>query len=47
LADMASFRNLLVHGYLKLDPRRVHAFLGELGQLREFARLAANRAERR
>jgi len=41
LADMASFRNLLVHGYFKVDPTRVHEYLGELDQLREFARLAA------
>lgn len=46
LADMASFRNVLVHGYLKVDPELVNAYLGELDQLREFARATAVALER-
>lgn len=29
LADMARFRNLLVHRYAEVDDRRVHAIIGE------------------
>lgn len=38
LRPLAGFRNALVHGYLQIDVRRVHAVLNQhLGQLREFA----------
>jgi len=36
---VAGFRNILVHGYLELDPSRVHAVLNtRLQEFREFAR---------
>lgn len=39
LRPLAGFRNALVHGYLQVDVRRVHAVLNQhLGQLRDFAR---------
>ena len=42
LARMAGFRNILVRGYLKLDPQRVHQYLGRLDDLRDFARAVAS-----
>ena len=39
LRDVAGFRNVLVHGYLDVDPKRVHAMLNErLDDFAEFAR---------
>jgi uncharacterized protein YutE (UPF0331/DUF86 family) len=39
LRDVAGFRNVLVHGYLDVDPKRVHAALNErLDDFVEFAR---------
>lgn len=37
---IAGFRNVLVHGYLGVDPARLHQLLNSgLGDLAEFARL--------
>jgi len=42
IVEMARFRNLLVHGYAKLDKRRVYSILrSDLGQLRKLASLLA------
>lgn len=42
LADMAGFRNLLVHGYARVDDRRVVEILrSRLGDLAAFQRAAA------
>jgi len=38
IRGIGGFRNVLVHAYLRLDPRRVHAYLRRLGDLREFGR---------
>jgi len=38
IRGIGSFRNVLVHAYLRLDPRLVHAHLGRLDDLREFGR---------
>ncbi|NPV71081.1 MAG: DUF86 domain-containing protein [Firmicutes bacterium] len=36
LARMAGFRNVLVHGYLTLDPRRMHESLNRISDIRGF-----------
>lgn len=42
LAPMGSFRNILVHDYLKVDPRKVYDILKKrLPDLERFARLMA------
>lgn len=41
MADWVRFRNILVHDYIAVDPRRVHGFLGELDDLRTMARILA------
>jgi len=38
IRGIAGFRNVLVHGYVRLDPRRVHAYLQRLDDLRDFGR---------
>lgn len=38
MRGFGGFRNILVHGYLRIDPARVHAYLeGHLSELRRFA----------
>lgn len=34
---IAGFRNILVHDYLDIDPKIVHACLGQLNDFKEFA----------
>jgi len=47
LAPMASFRNILVHGYLELDRTQVHRFLCErLEDLRTFGMLVLDWIDR-
>lgn len=42
IAPMGGFRNILVHDYLKLDPRKVHQFLQQrLPDFQRFARFMA------
>ncbi|MBI1953333.1 MAG: DUF86 domain-containing protein [Candidatus Omnitrophica bacterium] len=42
IAPMGGFRNILVHDYLRVDPRKVYAILRErLPDLERFARLMA------
>ena len=36
LAPLAGLRNILVHGYLRLEAERLHEALGHLGDLRRF-----------
>lgn len=39
IADMAGFRNRLIHEYQDIDPRKVHEFLqNRLGDFEEFIR---------
>lgn len=39
IADMAGFRNRLIHEYQEVDPRKVHHFLSaRLGDFEEFLR---------
>lgn len=46
LAGAAGLRNILVHMYLDLDDREVFRSLGRLDDLREFARIAQELADR-
>lgn len=41
LTSMVGFRNLLVHEYEEIDPKRLVGALDELGDFREFARAMA------
>lgn len=42
IAPMAGFRNILVHDYLRVDPKRVYEFLQErLGDFERFSRAIA------
>ena len=42
IAPMGGFRNILVHDYLKVDPRKVYVALqGHLADIERFARLMA------
>lgn len=38
IRGIGGFRNVLVHAYVRLDPRRVHAHLRRLDEPREFGR---------
>lgn len=38
MAAAVGFRNVLVHGYVDVDDRRVVAFLGRVGELQAFVR---------
>jgi uncharacterized protein YutE (UPF0331/DUF86 family) len=42
----AGLRNILVHGYLEVDPEQLVAHLGRLGDLRAFARAVEDHLER-
>jgi uncharacterized protein YutE (UPF0331/DUF86 family) len=45
LSDLAGFRNVLVHGYYRLDLERVHSLLVDQSlALEEFARIVADEA---
>lgn len=46
LARAAGLRNILVHMYLELDDREIFSSLGQLDDLREFARVAQELADR-
>jgi uncharacterized protein YutE (UPF0331/DUF86 family) len=46
MAEAARLRNLLVHLYLDVDDKKVFAALGQLDDLREFARVAQELADR-
>jgi uncharacterized protein YutE (UPF0331/DUF86 family) len=46
LAESAKQRNLLVHLYLEVDDEKVFAALAQLDDLREFARIAQELADR-
>lgn len=47
LANMAGFRNVLVHAYLALDHRRVYGYLARMDDIRRFARAIADYLETR